>query len=63
MKIIDHLDEETKKKLNKRRRRKRKKKANADPLKEKLTKKDIVELMGMNRDRYKRGKGGAIRRK
>lgn len=30
---------------------------------EKLTEKDWAELMNVNRDTYKRGKGGAIRRK
>lgn len=31
--------------------------------KEKLSKHDLRELMGTNRDTYKRGRGGAIRRK
>lgn len=31
--------------------------------KEKLNTKDIEELMGVNMDRYTRGRGGAIRRK
>jgi len=30
---------------------------------EKLSRKDIEELMGMNKPTYKRGKGGAIRRR
>lgn len=30
---------------------------------EKLSKKDIEELMGLNKPTYKRGKGGAIRNK
>lgn len=33
------------------------------PKKEQLSKKDIEELMGMNKPTYKRGKGGAIRNK
>lgn len=28
-----------------------------------LTDKDLAELMGQNRQTYKRGKGGAVRRK
>lgn len=30
---------------------------------EKLTEKDLAELMGINRDTYTRGKGGAVKRK
>ena len=33
------------------------------PKPEKLTAKDLADLMGVNRDTYARGKGGAVRRK
>lgn len=48
MRIADHLNKEQKKKL--------------DKLK-KEEKIDWKEIMGMNRDTYKRGKGGAMRRR
>lgn len=50
MKLENHLRTDTKEKLNKVR-------------KEKLFKHDLRELMGTNRDTYKRGRGGAMRRK
>lgn len=51
MRIRDHLSEQQKKQLNQKKK------------KENLSDKDLKELMGINRDTYKRGKGGAIRRK
>jgi hypothetical protein len=56
MKLADHLTDEQKKQL--RVKSPKNKKRN----KEKLTTKDIEELMGMNRDRYER-RNGAWRRK
>ena len=59
MKLADHLDKSTKDKLNSvKKKRKRKKKCNV----ERFTEKDILDLMGTNRDRYER-RGGAMRRK
>lgn len=49
MKIVDHLDKEQKRKLNQ--------------LKQNKEKINWHDIMGMNRDTYRRGKGGAIRRK
>jgi len=57
MKISDHLDADTKKRMYKKsKRRKRRNKEN-------LSFKDIEGLMGVHRDRYERGPGGAMRRK
>lgn len=61
MKLHEHLDDKTKRKLNykptnqvkKRRRRK---------CKEKLSERDILELMGCNRPTYERRRG-AVRQK
>lgn len=42
------------------------KKADSEVLrkrKEQLTRREIEEMMGINRDTYKRGKGGAVRRR
>jgi hypothetical protein len=50
MKKKDHLGKNTKTKTN-------------HKSKERLSERDIIELMGMKRDTYKRGRGGAIRRK
>lgn len=55
MKISDHLNDNTKKELQKKAKRRRRKK-------EKLSFKDIENLMGVHRDRYGRGPGGAIKR-
>ncbi|QOY37977.1 hypothetical protein AWH56_010640 [Anaerobacillus isosaccharinicus] len=52
MKIKDHLDKGTKRALNDIGKRN----------KEKLSTKELEELMGVNRDRYER-RGGAVRRK
>lgn len=64
MKISDHLSEDEKKKLIqlKKHAAARKKKNPIKSIKEKLSLKDLKQLMGMNRDRYER-RGGAIRRK
>jgi hypothetical protein len=51
MKIRDHLDKDTKRALN-----------NISRKNEKLTTKELEELMGVNRDRYER-RNGAVRRK
>lgn len=67
MKIIDRLDEEAVAKLNdlkmsnskghqKYKRRNKNKQ-------ERLTRRDIEELMDINRPTYKRGKGGVIRQR
>lgn len=50
MKLENHLRTDNLEKINKIR-------------KEKLSKRDLRELMGTNRDTYKRGRGGATRRK
>ncbi len=57
MKIKDFVDDETKRKLYAMDKPVKKKR------KEKITRRDLIELMGINRDIYKRGKGGAWRRK
>lgn len=49
MKLGDHLNKDMKKQLNK-------------IGKPKLSRKDVEELMGKNRQTLKRGKGGALRR-
>lgn len=54
LKIHDHLNDETKRKLNDVHRDNKKK--------EKLSEYDLKELMGMNRDKYHRVKG-KVRRK
>lgn len=59
MKIADHLGKDTKKKLNSLgKRNKTKKKRNV----ERFSERDLLELMGVGRDRYER-RGGALRRK
>lgn len=60
VKVIDHLDEYTKRKINRYRHAKRKRKKKK---KENMSFNEICSLMGMNKDTYKRGKGGAIRRR
>jgi hypothetical protein len=66
MKLMDHLSDDNKKKLNeiskKKRRRKRKGKNNPLRQTERLTERDYKELMGQYKETYKRGKGGAMRR-
>jgi ferritin len=67
MKFADHLSKEQKKELSQiqsPKKKCKKKKQNAAPVKkeEKLSRNDILELMGVNRDTYVRSKG-AIRRK
>jgi hypothetical protein len=59
MNIGDRLSREQKQNLNKLSKRKRKRKKKPKPKEERV---DWIDIMGMNRDRYKRGKGGAIRR-
>lgn len=54
MKLSDQLDKDNKK--NKRKRKRKKQNT------ESFTEKDLLELMGVNRDRYER-RGGAIRKK
>jgi hypothetical protein len=54
MKLADHLSREQQEKLK--RMKKRKNKSRPERI-------DWHDLMGMNRDTYKRGRGGAIRRK
>ncbi|QOY38791.1 hypothetical protein AWH56_005285 [Anaerobacillus isosaccharinicus] len=63
MKLSERLDKTTKNKLNSLKdkpvkRKRKKKKRNV----EKLTERDIKELMGQYRDTYER-RGGAVRRK
>ncbi|WP_169749082.1 hypothetical protein [Ornithinibacillus californiensis] len=52
MKLADHLSREHRKKLNKHRHKKQRK--------ERV---DWNDIMGVNRDTYRRGRGGVIRRK
>ncbi|MBS4171929.1 hypothetical protein [Bacillus sp. FJAT-49736] len=66
MKLADHLDKDTRRKLEKMG-KKKKPPSNDKPAKkrwhtEKLTAADIRYLMGMNRDTYKRVRG-AVKRK
>jgi len=58
MKLSDRLDKNTRSKL-------KNLSGKSKPIKkpEILTDKDLLELMGQNMQTYKRGKGGAIRRK
>jgi hypothetical protein len=61
MKIEQLIDDEIKEQLSYKAKpvKKRQQKRN----KEKLSQRDIEDLMGINRDIYTRGKGGALRRK
>jgi hypothetical protein len=61
MEIEQLIDDKIKKRLNYKAKpvKKRQQKRN----KEKLSQRDIEDLMGINRDIYTRGKGGALRRK
>ena len=54
MKLSDLLNKNTRTKL---------KNLSKQPKPEILTDKDLLELMGQNMQTYKRGKGGAVRRK
>ena len=54
MKLSDRLNSNTRTKL---------KNLSKQPKPEILTDKDLLELMGVNRDTYARGRGGAVRRK
>jgi len=58
MKLQDHLKTDQLKQLGKM--SNKKKKRNKQPKEEKV---NWVNIMGMDRDRYSRGRGGAIRRK
>lgn len=63
MKIADHLDKTTKSKLNnisKQNKKKKHKKKRRNV--ERFSERDLLELMGVGRDRYER-RGGAVRRK
>ena len=60
MKLSEHLDKGTRKRLKSLSGNKRKKVKKRNV--EKFTEKDILELMGTHRDRYER-RGGAMRRK
>lgn len=61
MEIEQLIDDAVKKRLSHKAKpvKKRQQKRN----KEKLSQRDIEDLMGINRDIYTRGKGGALRRK
>ena len=66
MKLSDRIDNNTKGKLRNLSSKSKpddKKQTTNSRCKEKLTDKDLVELMGQNRQTYKRGKCGAVRRK
>ncbi len=65
MKLFDHLDNNTKSKLNNLKDTKKPRQNNKKPKrpKENLTNRDVRELMGEFKDVYKRGRGGAIRMK
>lgn len=61
MKFSDHLEKSTRSKLknlSSKSKRKRKKRRNV----ERFSEKDLLDLMGVGRDRYER-RGGAVRRK
>ncbi|MDE5054884.1 hypothetical protein NDK25_21965 [Niallia taxi] len=58
MKLKDHLTTEQVKQLGKM--NKKKKRNKQKPKEEKV---DWINIMGMDRDRYSRGRGGAMRRK
>lgn len=67
MKIIDRLDEETVAKLNDLKNGKGKgqpkSKTSKNKRKTRLTKREVLELMGTDRPTYRRGKGGAFRQR
>lgn len=64
MKLSDHLSEQQRKQLNKiKLRLPNHNTKTSNKKKENLSYKDFENLMGAYRDTYKRGKGGAIRRK
>lgn len=62
MKIADHLNKEQKKKLNQLNKQEPSKKKQSPKKKKKEERVDWVDIMGMNRDTYKRNRG-AIRRR
>ncbi|WP_139193030.1 hypothetical protein [Anaerobacillus alkalilacustris] len=61
MKLSDHLSNEQRDQMNSM--RKSKPKPQQPKPKKKKEKVNWADLMGMNRDRFCRGKGGAMRRK
>ena len=61
MRIEHFVSDEVKKTLGYKSKRNKKRKPKR--YKEKLTQRDIEDLMGINRDIYTRGKGGALRKK
>ncbi|MEK5390198.1 hypothetical protein NSQ59_07410 [Margalitia sp. FSL K6-0131] len=65
MKLAVHLDKDTRKKLEKMGKKKKPPSNKKKPPKKKCKEEKInwPDIMGMNRDIFKRGKGGAIRRK
>lgn len=65
MKLSDHLDKNTKSRLNniKDNKKSRYRNKRCKKTKEKFSERDIRELMGEFKDTYKRSRGGAIRRK
>lgn len=62
LKIADHLNKEQKEKLNQINESKTSRQSKVSKMK-KEERIDWADIMGMNRDRYCRGKGGAMRRK
>jgi hypothetical protein len=60
MKLIDHLEPKQREVLEK---KYKLPKSKHKRRKEKLSHNEILELMGVHRDTYKRGRGGALRRK
>ena len=60
MKLEDHLTTEQLKQLGKMSKKKKKKRNKQQPKEEKV---NWINIMGMDRDRYSRGRGGAMRRK
>lgn len=63
MKLGDHLNKDMKDKLNHIGKPNKKVKKRKCASKKKEERVDWVDIMGMNRDRFGRGKGGAMRRK
>jgi Mn-dependent DtxR family transcriptional regulator len=64
MRIEDHLSKEQIRQLNKMAKNVPKnKQSKPEPKKKKQEKVNWIEIMGMNRDRFGRGRGGAMKRK
>lgn len=63
LKIADHLDKGTRKRLNNLGKCKKNISAESNNGKEKLSPNDLKEMVGQNRQTYKRGKGESVRRK